>query len=134
MKKPIVPIPPIKKYDGSGTTDDKQKVNIFAEHLEATFSQTRLTVSQKYHSMKTLLRAMKQYLWTLLKKCKQKITTNINSKFAPSFDLITGEVLKNLKKGIILLTYLINASYRLKYVPDVWKVSEMIMIPKPATK
>lgn len=48
------------------------------------------------------------------------------------YDLITGEILKKLpRKGIVKLTNLVNASFRLKYVPMCWKVAEVIMIPKP---
>jgi hypothetical protein len=44
--------------------------------------------------------------------------------------LITGKILKKLpKKKIIKLTHLINAAFRLKHVPDVWKMAEVIMIP-----
>ena len=32
---------------------------------------------------------------------------------------------------MVKLTTLINACIRLNYVPDVWKVAEVIMIPKP---
>lgn len=35
------------------------------------------------------------------------------------------------RKGIVKLTNLVNASFRLKYVPGVWKMAEIIMIPKP---
>lgn len=55
-----------------------------------------------------------------------------NLKKTPGFDLITGEVLRNLpKKAVIKLTNLINAAFRLKYVPSLWKMAEVIMIVKP---
>ena len=34
-------------------------------------------------------------------------------------------------KTIRKLTYLINASFRMQYVPMIWKVAEVIMIHKP---
>lgn len=34
------------------------------------------------------------------------------------------------KKVIIMLTYLIDAAFRLKYVPGVWKIAEIVMLPK----
>jgi hypothetical protein len=53
------------------------------------------------------------------KEVAKEIKRNINSKKAPGYDLITGEILKNLpKKAIIKLTHLINAVFRLKHVPD----------------
>jgi len=55
----------------------------------------------------------------------------MNPKKAPEFDLITGEVLQQLpRKAIVKITNLINAVFRLKYVPRLWKVAEVIMIPK----
>lgn len=65
------------------------------------------------------------------KEVVSEIRNNINPKKAPGFDLITGQILKMLpRKGIVKLTNLINASFRLKYVPRQWKVTEIIMIPK----
>ena len=63
---------------------------------------------------------------------KNEISNNINPKKAPGFDLITGEVLQQLpRKAIVKITKLINAAFRLKYVPRLWKVADVIMIPKP---
>jgi hypothetical protein len=63
---------------------------------------------------------------------KNEINSNINPKKAPDFDLITREVLQQLpRKAIVKITILINAAFRLKYVPRLWKVVEVIMIPKP---
>ncbi len=63
---------------------------------------------------------------------KNEINNNINPKKAPGFDLITGEVLQQLsRKAIVKITSLINAAFRLKYVPRLWKVAEVIMIPNP---
>jgi len=48
------------------------------------------------------------------------------------FDLITGEILKQLpKKAIVKLTHLYNAAFRLKDVPSYWNAPEVIMLPKP---
>ena len=56
----------------------------------------------------------------------------LKQKKPPGFDLITAEVLKYLPpKAIIKLTRIINACFRFSYVPSFWKISEMIMIPKP---
>ena len=62
----------------------------------------------------------------------KEIKENINRKKAPGFDLVTGEILKQLpRKAIVKLTTLINTAFRFKYVPKLWKVAEVIMIPKP---
>jgi hypothetical protein len=65
------------------------------------------------------------------KEVAEEIKTNINPKKSPRYDLITGEILKNLlKKVIIKLTHLINAAFGLKHVPDAWKMGKVLMIPK----
>jgi len=59
------------------------------------------------------------------------IKNNISTKKAPGFDLITGEILKKLtRKATVTLTTIINAAFRLKYVPKLWKIAEVIMILK----
>jgi hypothetical protein len=66
------------------------------------------------------------------KEVTNEIKCNINPRKAPGFDLITGEILKRLpRKDVVKLTHLVNASFRLKYKPQVWKIAEGIMIPKP---
>jgi predicted NUDIX family NTP pyrophosphohydrolase len=64
---------------------------------------------------------------------KNEINNNINPpQKTLGFDLITGGVLQQLlRKAIVKITNLINAAFRLKYVPRLWKVAEVIMIPKP---
>jgi len=63
---------------------------------------------------------------------KNEIKNNANPKKSPGFVLITGEVLQQLpRKAIVKITNLINAAFRLTYVPRLWKVAEVIMIPKP---
>ncbi len=45
---------------------------------------------------------------------------------------IDGEMLRQLpRKAIDKLTHIINAAFRLQYVPKLWKVAEVIMISKP---
>jgi hypothetical protein len=36
------------------------------------------------------------------------------------------------RKALVKLTTLINACIRLNYIPDAWKIAELIMTPKPA--
>jgi hypothetical protein len=60
------------------------------------------------------------------------IKANIAPKKAQGFDLITGEILKQLpKQAIVKLTHLYNAAFRLQYMPSYWKAAEVMMIPKP---
>ena len=64
------------------------------------------------------------------KEVAHEIKTNINTK--KGFDLITGKILKQIpRKGIVKLTHLFNAAIRLKHVPSIWKVADVIMLPTP---
>jgi hypothetical protein len=60
------------------------------------------------------------------------IRTNLNPKKAPGFDLITREILMNIKrKALVKLTMLNNAFIRLNYIKNAWKTAEVITILKP---
>jgi hypothetical protein len=65
---------------------------------------------------------------------EKEIKENINKKKASVFDLriITGEMVKQLpRRATVQLANVISAAFRSKYVPRLWKVAEVIMIPKP---
>ena len=62
---------------------------------------------------------------------KEEILKCPNHK-APGFDLITGQLLKELpRKAIVLLTTIYNSMLRFTYFPVTWKFAQIIMIPKP---
>jgi hypothetical protein len=66
------------------------------------------------------------------KEIINEIETNVDPKISPRFDLLKGEILRQLpKKVIVKLTYLYNAAFRLKHVPSYWKTTEVITILKP---
>ena len=60
------------------------------------------------------------------KEIRWKIDKNMNPRKAPGIDEITFKELP--KKGIVMLTYLYNANFRLKYVSSYFKVAEIIII------
>lgn len=44
---------------------------------------------------------------------------------------MTETILKDpSRKGLVMLTYLLSAAFHVKYVSDIWKVKEVVMIPK----
>jgi hypothetical protein len=62
---------------------------------------------------------------------KEEIKKCANHK-APGFDLITGQILKELpSKAILLLTTIYNSTLRLTYFPILWTFAQIIMIHKP---
>jgi hypothetical protein len=122
--------PPINTIDGSWARTNEQKASRFAEHLQKIFQP------HAAHSNEALPHVTQQDCaeipLTSPAEIKREIKTNIYPKKAPGFDLITGQILKELPtKALVKLTNLLNASFRLKYVSQLWKVAEVIIIPKP---
>jgi len=123
INRPVLQIPPIR--------NNEQKAQQFAEHLEHTF---QLQGNQEENEMITedIFKENEDIKLVTATEVKNEINNNINPKKALGFDLITGEVLQQLpRKTMTKITNLINAAFRLKYVPRLWKVAEVIMIPKP---
>jgi len=51
---------------------------------------------------------------------------------SPGYDLITNKVLKNLpRKPILLITFIFNAMLRFSYFLLIFKLSTVILVPKP---
>jgi hypothetical protein len=124
-------IPPIRGENNIWATSAKQKVEIFAAHLEETFKPI-----DKQTEEENIFRFDKQdnveIATVSLRELKNEIKTNLSSKKSPGYDLITGDIIKNLPdKGVRKLLQIINGAIRLKYVPMQWKVAEVIMIAKP---
>jgi hypothetical protein len=62
---------------------------------------------------------------------KEEIKKYANHK-ALDFDLITGQILKELpSRGVLLLTTIYNSMLRITYFPILWKFAQIIMIHKP---
>lgn len=127
INKPVQHIPPLRKENRTWARNPKEKVDAFADYLENIFQpnpgETHVDDEPvAFDSVNIQLTTTKEV---------QKLIKNINTKKAPGFDLINGEILKKLpRKAIVKLTTLINASFRLRYVPILWKTAEVIMIPK----
>lgn len=101
---------------------------MFADHLEKTFQPLLLQTEQE-NTLPIDTGEDCEIKYATPKEVKNEIELNISIRKAPGLDLITGKILKELpRKAIVKLTYLINAAFRLKYVPKQWK--QVIMIPK----
>lgn len=110
--------------------DNKGKAELFARHLENIF-QPNEELDSGENGLVIENQESEEIPLATPSEIQRLIYQNLNTKKAPGFDLITSEVLKQLpRKGIVKLTYLINAAFRLKHVPGIWKAAEVIMIPK----
>lgn len=107
-----------------------KKKQIFTEHLEETFKPF-LTQTADENVTSNIRNNIIEISQVSLKELKQVIKSNLSAKKSPGYDLIIGQVLKELpNKALVMLLQLINAVLRLKYVPRQWKVAEVVMIPK----
>jgi hypothetical protein len=124
-------VPPLKNDDGSWAKSDKQKVSLFAAYLEETFQPLPRQTANENTTAVSKVDDLNIRHVTLL-ELKTEINNNLSIRKAPGYDLITGQIVKAIPvKGLRKLVQIINAAFRLKYVPRQWKVAEVIMILKP---
>lgn len=131
LKRPITQIPPIRSQNNSWARSNKEKVDVFAQHLENIFQPHNVDE----HNIEDIPRSTTADIAitpTSPEEISKIIKNNIKTKKSPGFDLVTGKILINFpRKAVVKLSNLINASFRLHYVPSMWKVAEVIMIQKP---
>jgi len=126
-----MPIPLIRKTDGTWARNNEQKAQRFAEHMEHTFQPQEIQ-EETETTTEDIVQENEEINPTTTTEVKNEVNKNTNPKNAPRFDLITGEVLQQLPgKATVKITNIISAAFRLQYVPRLWKVAEVIMIPKP---
>ena len=98
-------IPPVRKEDHTWARTNKEKVEVFVDHLERTSQPNEEKTVDRPRRIKET--QIKQIPPVTPKEILNAIKLNIQPKKAPGFDLITGEILKQLsKKAIVTLTYL----------------------------
>jgi hypothetical protein len=140
LKHPKLQISPIRNPDSSWARKDLQKAIAFAHHLCSVFkphppsnSEPNPEPEKENNPLSTTLTSMiKPLRKTNSREVENIIQHNIKNKKAPGYDLITGEILKNLThKGLNILTQIYNAIIRLEYFPCQWKVAQIVMILKP---
>jgi hypothetical protein len=129
FKRPVIHVPPLKNAQGGWARRDEEKAELFAQHLATVFQPNEVQIDD-VNTLRDKLPEEKIKLVTPA-EVKREIT-NMKVKKAPGINKITSNILKQLpRKGIVMLTYLINACFRLKYVPLCFKTAEIIMIKKP---
>lgn len=131
IKRPKIQNPPLKMENGLWATNSMQKANLFAKYLAGVFSPFPKSTDQE--NISSLDRNDKKDIqFVTLKELKNMIRCNISAKKSPGYDLITGQIMKELPDmAIIRLQHMINACFKVKYVPHHWKIAEVILILKP---
>lgn len=130
IKKPVFNAMPIRKRDGSWARSSQEKADTLADHLESVFQPNPPMDSDQELILEDNNNQV-PIKHVSPKEIAQEIKM-LNSKKSPGIDLITVQMIKELPpKGIIKLTHLFNAAFRLKHVPAQWKIAEVIAILKP---
>lgn len=135
FKRPQLLNSPIRTTVG-WTRSDKEKAAAFAQHLEQIYQPFPSTEPYEWEEhikafLDSPLPMSKPPKPFTPKEIKREIAT-LKSKKAPGHDYITSEILKNLeRKALVYVCSIFNAILRTNHIPDQWKVSQIIMIPKP---
>ena len=102
-------IPPIRKTDGTWVRNNEQKAQGFSEHLEHTFQPQEIQEETETTS-EDIVQENDEINPTTTAEVNNEINKILNTKKAPGFDLITGEVLQQLpRKATVKITKHINA-------------------------
>lgn len=59
-----------------------------------------------------------------------QICNKLSNKKVSGYDPITAEVIKVIYQKTV--KYIINASFKLRYVPEHWKIAEVVVIQNPS--
>lgn len=99
MKRPTAYIPPVKNSSGNWAKTNKQKADLFGEHLENVFQPYE--DNDDFQLTEERCEDDRLIPPATPKEIAKEIKEKINPKKAPEFDLIIGEIMKKLpKKGI----------------------------------
>lgn len=119
-----------------GANQIKRKPNFFVLIFQKSSSPTnQLATVPSQKQLKILLLQLFHFILPPKPFSPAEVLHFINTfllKKTPGIDLITAEVARQLPKtALIHLTHILNSILRLSYFPIQWKISLIILIPKP---
>lgn len=130
LKRPTRQNPPLRTQDGKWIGNPQQKADLFAEYLENVFKPLPKLANKEEIAYITKQDEAEIPLVTL-KELRSTCRHNVSNKKAPGYDLITGQIIKELPDAAIhKFQYIINACIKMKHVPREWKTAEVIVISK----
>jgi hypothetical protein len=133
--RPQTSFPPICKYTtppGPWAKSDNDKADLFADHLFGVFSPHNTDLDQDVErDLETPIQPSERLKAFSLQELTKEIKL-LNPRRAPSMDLVTAQMLKELPhEGLLNLLYIFNAVLRLDYRPTCLKQAHIIMILNP---
>jgi hypothetical protein len=127
--------PPIRKQSptpGPWARSNKEKANLFAEHLADVFTPNDNIHNQEIVDFLQHDQVTEEPTIMLTPKEIKKEITYLNNKRAPGLDQISAKMIQELpKKGTVTVTYIFNAVLRLHSWPKHLKVAKIILVLKP---
>jgi hypothetical protein len=98
---------------GPWVRSNKEKADLFAEHLADVFTPHDATLDQEISDYLANNLETEENIRLLTPKQLKKEISYLNTKKSPGIDQVSPKMLKELsRKGIIMLTYLFNAILR----------------------
>ncbi|XP_055615174.1 RNA-directed DNA polymerase from mobile element jockey isoform X1 [Toxorhynchites rutilus septentrionalis] len=115
---------------GNWARNDDEKAATFANHLQKVFTPNQYGPNQETLEFSGAINQNKMKIKHRL--VRHVINNHINVKKSPGIDHINGYLIKELPNlAIKHLTRIFNAMTHKGYFPQAWKISTIIMIPKP---
>ena len=104
------------------------KVNVFADHLENVFTPNFTDSDVVVPLINELVISPMKFRLSNISAAVKKL----NIKKSPGTDKISSRMIRELPNTALrLVLFIFNAMLRIGYYPSSWKLSEIIMIPKP---
>lgn len=129
MRRHLIQVPPIKNAEGHWVRRDEEKVELFAQYLADIFQPHDIQSSIEPNSAYVPNISIKRFT---IFEVAQEIDKNLKARKAPGVDELSPGLYKELsRKAIMMITYLFNACLRLKYIPNCFKIAQIIMLKKP---
>lgn len=132
-------IPPVT--DGNTTAvSDKQKAEMFANSLTKQFQLNNIKNRRIEEEVENSIYVFnlpttdeeEEEIENVTTEDITKIISQLRKKKAPGIDGITNMALKFLtEEGHSRIADITNAIYKLRYFPQIWKTSQIVMIKKP---
>ena len=132
IKPPVEGDKPLRNPNGSWARSDEEKALIFANHLSSVFQPN--PASNEFHITEIVntTETNSDFLFINRGDIEVVIKEHIIVKKSPGYDKVTPAMIKNLPSvALMVLVYIFNAIIQIGFFPDCWKMSQIIMIPKP---
>lgn len=135
LKRPTQRNIAIKNSNGEFCKSDEAKAEVFAKHLEQTFTSFPMCSLDQNEKVQQFLDSSCQMDFPINPFSFAEVQSEINklnNKKSPGYDSISAKIVKLLpKKAVKYLTTLYNSMLQLNFFPSQWKCAEIIMLLKP---